>query len=90
MGSRERETGNGFFSRANFRPISLAFAVAMFNQLSGINAVLYFARRIFEMAGFSSSAALKRKAGLKRRGSDKVGEWYFDQIGKAETADRIS
>ena len=23
-------------------------------------------------------AALKRKAGLKRRGSDKVGEWYFD------------
>ena len=29
-------------------------------------------------------AALKRKAGLKRRGSDKVGEWYFDQIGKAD------
>ena len=25
-------------------------------------------------------AALKRKAGLKRRGSDKAGEWYFNQI----------
>jgi len=47
-----------FFSRANRRPILLAFAVAAFNQLSGINAVLYFARRIFEMAGFTASVAL--------------------------------
>ena len=54
----------GFFSRANMRPILLAFAIAMFNQLSGINAVLYFARRIFEMAGFSSSGALAVAAGL--------------------------
>jgi len=53
-----------FFARANARPILLAFAVAMFNQLSGINAVLYFARRIFEMAGFSSSGALAVAAGL--------------------------
>ena len=53
-----------FFSRGNLRPILLAFAVAMFNQLSGINAVLYFARRIFEMAGFSSSGALAVAAGL--------------------------
>lgn len=55
---------SSFFSRENARPISLAFAVAMFNQLSGINAVLYFARRIFEMAGFSSSGALAVAAGL--------------------------
>ena len=53
-----------FFSRSNIRPILLAFAIAMFNQLSGINAVLYFARRIFEMAGFSSSGALAVAAGL--------------------------
>ncbi len=53
-----------FFARANMRPILLAFVVAMFNQLSGINAVLYFARRIFEMAGFSSSGALAVAAGL--------------------------
>jgi len=48
----------GFFSRANLRPILLAFAVAAFNQLSGINAMMYFARRVFEMAGFSTSVAL--------------------------------
>ena len=53
-----------FFARVNMRPILLAFAIAMFNQLSGINAVLYFARRIFEMAGFSSSGALAVAAGL--------------------------
>ena len=53
-----------FFSRANLRPILLAFAVAAFNQLSGINAMLYFAKRIFEMAGFSPSVALGTAAAL--------------------------
>lgn len=53
-----------FFSRANLKPVLLAFAVAFFNQLSGINAVLYFARRIFEMAGCSSSDALAVTAGM--------------------------
>ena len=47
-----------FFSRANLRPIMLAFCVAMFNQLSGINAMMYFAKRVFELAGFSPSLAL--------------------------------
>ena len=58
------ESGNGFFCHSNLRPILLAFFVAFFNQLSGINAVLYFARRIFEMAGCSSSAALAVAAAL--------------------------
>ena len=53
-----------FFSRANLRPILLAFAVAAFNQLSGINAMMYFAKRVFEMAGMSASAALGTAAGL--------------------------
>jgi len=53
-----------FFSRANLRPILLAFCVAMFNQLSGINAMMYFAKRVFEMAGMSASAALGTAAAL--------------------------
>ena len=53
-----------FFSRANLRPILLAFAVAAFNQLSGINAMMYFAKRVFEMAGLSASAALGTATGL--------------------------
>jgi len=34
-------------------PIILAVSIAMFNQLSGINAILYYLNFIFERAGFS-------------------------------------
>lgn len=39
------------------KPIMFAVVLAMFNQLSGINAILYYAPRIFEMAGFSKEDA---------------------------------
>ena len=53
-----------FFSRGNMRPILLAFFLAMFNQLSGINAMMYFAKRVFEMAGLSPQAALGTAAAM--------------------------
>ena len=37
------------------KPILYAVLLAMFNQLSGINAILYYAPRIFEMAGFDKA-----------------------------------
>ena len=40
------------------KPILLAVAIAMFNQLSGINAVMYYAPQIFTMAGAGEDAAL--------------------------------
>ncbi len=46
-----------FFQRRYLKPILLAFAIAMFNQLSGINALLYYSQRIFEMAGADVSDA---------------------------------
>jgi MFS transporter, SP family, arabinose:H+ symporter len=46
------------FSRKYFKPISIAFLVAMFNQFSGINAILYYAPRIFELSGLSISDSL--------------------------------
>ena len=58
------QTSQTFFSRANARPILLAFAVAAFNQLAGINAMMYFAKRVFEMAGCSPSAALGAAAAM--------------------------
>ena len=45
-------------------PILLAFLVAFFNQLSGINAILYFAPRIFAMTGLGARAALLQSIGI--------------------------
>ena len=46
------------------KPLRLAFLIAMFNQLSGINAILYFAPRIFKEAGFEAQAGLLQSVGL--------------------------
>ncbi|MBW8036521.1 MAG: sugar porter family MFS transporter [Planctomycetes bacterium] len=47
-----------FFCKKYMIPISLAFTIAAFNQLSGINALLYYTKRIFGMAGANSENAL--------------------------------
>jgi SP family arabinose:H+ symporter-like MFS transporter len=47
----EKQQGGALFTRRLLKPVLLAFFIAFFNQLSGINAILYFAPRIFEMAG---------------------------------------
>ena len=46
------------FERSYFKPIVIAFLVAMFNQFSGINAILYYAPRIFEMTGLSKTISM--------------------------------
>ncbi len=52
------------FTNAFRFPLMLAFLVAFFNQLSGINAFLYYAPRIFEMAGMEKSGALLSSIGI--------------------------
>ena len=54
--SIDAEHGHGsepLFSRKYGLPIFLAVSIGMFNQLSGINAILYYLNDIFERAGFS-------------------------------------
>jgi sugar porter (SP) family MFS transporter len=46
------------FQRRYARAVFLAWAVAMFNQLSGINALIYYAPRIFALAGAAQDEAL--------------------------------
>lgn len=61
------EKGSGFrrfISGRYHRPILLAFLIAFFNQVSGINAIIYYAPRIFGMAGMNESAALLSTAGV--------------------------
>ena len=47
-----------FYCRRYLKPILLAMAMAAFNQLSGINAVLYYTPAIFKMAGAGVESAL--------------------------------
>jgi sugar porter (SP) family MFS transporter len=53
-----------FNSRIYRLPIILAVLIAFFNQVSGINAIIYYAPRIFEMAGLAESSALLSTAGI--------------------------
>jgi SP family arabinose:H+ symporter-like MFS transporter len=52
------------FSGKFNRLILLAFLIAFFNQLSGINAIIYFAPRVFEMAGLGKDSAFLSSAGI--------------------------
>ncbi len=52
------------FSKKYSTPLMLAFAISFFNQFSGINALLYYARRIFESAGLGEDAGLLSSVGL--------------------------
>ena len=45
-------------------PLMLAFFIAFFNQVSGINAFLYYAPRIFELAGLGESTSFLSSIGI--------------------------
>ncbi len=59
----EEVNENIFMKKYRF-PLMLAFLIAFFNQLSGINAFLYYAPRIFETAGLGESTALLSSIGV--------------------------
>jgi SP family arabinose:H+ symporter-like MFS transporter len=50
----EHASSDALFSRKYRLPILLAVSIGMFNQLSGINAILYYLNDIFKAAGFST------------------------------------
>ena len=53
-----------FFNKRYLKPISLAVMIAVFNQLSGINAVLYYAPHIFKMAGAGEGSSLLQSVAI--------------------------
>jgi MFS family permease len=76
--------GGGFWTWRLRVPIALAFLVAFFNQLSGINAILYFAPRIFALTGLGEQAALLQSIGIGVTNLlfTFVGLWLIDRLGR--------
>ena len=82
--SSEQKSAKGFWSMRLRVPITLAFLVAFFNQMSGINAILYFAPRIFQMTGLGARAALLQSVGIGITNLvfTFVGLWLIDRLGR--------
>jgi len=82
--AHEKSSTGGFWSARLKTPITLAFLIAFFNQLSGINAILYFAPRIFELTGLGEKAALLQSIGIGITNLifTFVGLWLIDKLGR--------
>lgn len=82
--STEQASSGHFWTARLRKPILLAFLVAFFNQLSGINAILYFAPRIFELTGLGTKVALLQSIGIGITNLvfTFVGLWLIDRLGR--------
>jgi sugar porter (SP) family MFS transporter len=82
--SAERMGPSHFWTRKMRVPIMLAILIAFFNQMSGINAVLYYAPRIFELTGLGAKAALLQSIGIGITNLifTFVGLWLIDKLGR--------
>ena len=82
--SAQKISKGRFWTRQLRTPIVLAFLIAFFNQLSGINAILYFAPRIFELTGLAAKAALLQSVGIGVTNLifTFVGLWLIDRLGR--------
>jgi len=80
--SSQSTSASGFWSARLRVPILLAFLVAFFNQLSGINAILYFAPRIFGLTGSENALAQSVGIGITNLIFTYVGLWLIDRLGR--------
>lgn len=74
----------GLFQRKYLKPLLLACMIGVFNQLDGINAVLYYAPQIFSMAGAGQTSALMQSAilGLTNLVMTIVAMGLIDRVGR--------
>jgi SP family arabinose:H+ symporter-like MFS transporter len=79
-GAKQEPLFNGRYRR----PLFLAISIALFNQLTGINAIVYYSNYIFASAGFSSkSAALQTVGvGIVNLASTILGMSLIDKLGR--------
>ncbi|MBL7115162.1 MAG: sugar porter family MFS transporter [Kiritimatiellae bacterium] len=63
-------------------PIMMAFLIALFNQFSGINIILYFAPRLMGMAGLQNALAASASLGVTNLIFTFVGLYLIDKLGR--------
>lgn len=78
----DRTTAAKFWTARLRVPILLAILIAAFNQLSGINAILYFAPRLLGLAGVSNTLAASIGIGVTNLVFTFVGLWLIDKLGR--------
>lgn len=84
IGHASQADAEPLFQAKYLRPMFLAVSIAMFNQLSGINAITYYLNDIFSMAGFSKmSSSLQAVAfGVMNLTATLLGMSLIDRVGR--------
>lgn len=72
------------FQRKYLKPLLLACMIGAFNQLDGINAVIYYTADIFRMAGYDKASALQQSViiGLTNLVMTLVAMALIDRVGR--------
>lgn len=76
--------GERLFSKKFITPLILSFLFSFFNQMSGINAIIYYAPRIYELTGLGKESALLSTAGIGLANLlfTMVGWYFIDRVGR--------
>lgn len=84
INSSKVETSENILLRKYKTPLMLAFLIAFFNQMSGINAFLYYAPRIFEEAGLAENTSLLSSIGIGAVNLlfTLIGIYLIDRVGR--------
>ncbi|MCX6996443.1 MAG: sugar porter family MFS transporter [Kiritimatiellaeota bacterium] len=82
--SERAGSAESLFQRKYMAPLLIAFMVAAFNQLDGINAVIYYTADIFRMAGADKTSALMQSVivGVTNLVMTLVGMLLIDRVGR--------
>jgi SP family arabinose:H+ symporter-like MFS transporter len=78
------QTSEPLFQRKLRLPLFLAISIGLFNQLSGINAILYYQNLIFEKAGYSAMSGYRQAAivGAMNLAATFLGMALIDRLGR--------
>ena len=80
------DAGDRLFQKKYALPVLIAFLIATFNQLTGINAILYYAPRIFEQSGVFAEGAMVHSIiiGLTNLVFTMLGMSLIDKVGRKQ------